>query len=643
MSVTTLRTSAPAGLAREPTSTGPRLATGPSFDRSGWLRIALVLLALVGLSTGLVAQAMGAAWATWAWTAATGVVLAVLLWQIVTSLLRGDIGLDVVAALSMGGALALGQSLAAAVVALMYAGGQTLEAFAAGRARREMSALLARQPRTALRRQPDGLRDVPISELVPGDCVLIRTGDVVPADGAVETGRAVLDQAMLTGEALPVTFEVGASVVSGTINAGDAFTLKADRRASESTYAGIVRLVETSQSEKAPMARMADRYGLGFLLLTLVMAGGAWAWTDDAVRALAVVVIATPCPLILAVPVALVSGMSRTAGIGVLVKGGAALEMLAKVEVLVIDKTGTLTHGTATLSAVQPLAGKDEATILCIAASLDQASVHPTARALVTAARGRSLILRQPADVVEEPGEGISGTVDGQRVLVGGPRFMDRHGIVFPVRPPDLRASAVPSAGATVLVAVNGIAVGILGFSDPLRPEGGDALAALRATGIRRIVLATGDRKEVAEAMVAGLPIDAVAADLDPSEKTGLVSAERDHGLVMMVGDGVNDAPALAAADLGVALGARGAAAAAEAADVVLLVDRIDGLANAMRIAKRARAIALQCVFAGLGLSILGMVAAAFGYLSPLQGALIQEGIDVAVVLNAMRVLGGKA
>lgn len=183
----------------------------------------------------------------------------------------------------------------------------------------------------------------------------------------------------------------------------------------------------------------------------------------------------------------------------------------------------------------------------------------------------------------------------------------------------------MPSAGATVLVAVNGTAVGILGFSDPLRPEGGDALAALRETGIRRIVLATGDRKEVAETMVAGLPIDAVAADLDPSEKTGLVSAERDHGLVMMVGDGVNDAPALAAADLGVALGARGAAAAAEAADVVLLVDRIDGLASAMRIAKRARAIALQCVLAGLGLSVLGMVAAAFGYLSPLQGALIQE------------------
>lgn len=640
MPVTTLGNSAPGGTAQEPASADPRPATGPSFDRSGWMRITLVLLALVGLSTGLVAQAMGAAWATWAWTAATCVVLAVLLWQIVTSLLQGDVGLDVVAALSMGGALALGQSLAAVVVALMYAGGQTLEAFAAGRARREMSALLARQPRKAMRREHDGLRDVPISELMPGDCLLIRSGDIVPVDGIVETGRAVLDQAMLTGEALPVTFETGASVVSGTINAGDAFTLTADHRASESTYAGIVRLVETAQSEKAPMARMADRYGLGFLLLTLLMAGGAWAWTGDAVRALAVVVIATPCPLILAVPVALVSGMSRTAGIGVLVKGGAALEKLAKVEILVIDKTGTLTHGTATLSAVQPLAEDDEAGILGIAASLDQASVHSTARALVLAARGRSLVLRQPSDVVEEPGEGISGSVDGRQVLVGGPRFMERRGIAFPIMGP--RAAPIPSAGATVLVAMDGIAAGVLSFSDPLRREGGDALAALRKTGIRRIVLATGDRREIAEAMVAGLPIDAVAADLDPSDKTVLVRAERVHGLVMMVGDGVNDAPALAAADLGVALGARGAAAAAEAADVVLLVDRIDGLARAMRIAKRARAIALQCVFAGLGLSILGMVAAAFGYLSPLQGALIQEGIDVAVVLNAMRVLGGK-
>ncbi|WP_246689434.1 heavy metal translocating P-type ATPase [Methylobacterium sp. WL19] len=586
---------------------------------------------------------MGASWASWIWSAATCLVLAVLLGQIINSLLRGDVGLDVVAALSMGGALALGQSLAAVVVALMYAGGQSLEAYAAGRAQREMSALLARQPRSALKEQDDGLKEVPISDLIPGDRLLIRTGDVVPVDGLVDAGRAVLDQASLTGEALPVTIEAKAAALSGAINVGPAFMLVAERVAAESTYAGIVRLVKAAQAEKAPMARLADRYGLAFLALTLAIAGAAWLVTGDPLRALAVVVIATPCPLILAVPVALVSGMSRTAGIGVLVKGGAALETLARITTLVIDKTGTLTHGTAKLQAVRTLSGQDIDTVVLVAASLDQASVHPTARALVQAAHARALFLVQPTEVVETPGEGIAGLVGSHRVLVGGPRFMQAQNVTFPVNAPPPPRAEVPAVTATVLVAIDGAPAGILGFADPLRLEGVTALGALRTTGIRRIVLATGDRKSVADGLVVGLPIDAVAADLDPAGKTDLVAVERRHGVVMMVGDGVNDAPALAAADLGVALGARGAAAAAEAADVVLLVDRIDGLAQAIHIAKRARAIALQCVFAGIGMSTLGMVAAAFGYLSPLQGALIQEVIDVAVVLNAMRVLGGKA
>jgi heavy metal translocating P-type ATPase len=617
------------------TATRWRGLTALLLGLRGWLAI----LPLIGLCVGLSAQAQGQpGFAAWAWTLPTVTVLAVLSIRIAISLAHGDIGLDLVAALSMGGTVALSQPLAGVVIALMYAGGQSLEAYAAGRAGRAMTALVGRQPRTALREAGGVVSDVPVELLVPGDRILVRVGDVLPVDGRVCAGRAVLDQASLTGEARPVTFELGAAVVSGTLNVGAPFTLVAERRAAESTYAGIVRLVEAARAQKASMVRMADRYSLVFLALTLLLAGIAWAATADPLRALAVLVVATPCPLILAVPVALVSGLSRATGIGVIVKGGGALEALAKVRVLVIDKTGTLTLGRARLKSAFVLPSFTEADVLRLAASLDQASGHPTARALVEDARGRGLALVPPTAVTELPGEGIRGLVAGRQVEVGGPRMMRARGIAFP--PPDgIRGDN--SAAATVLVAVDGMPAAILVFEDPLRPDAARLLAELWASGIARVVLATGDRRAVADTLVAGLTIDEVAADLDPADKTAIVARERANGRVMMVGNGINDAPALAAADLGVALGARGAAAAAEAADIVLLVDSLAPLPKAIRIARRARAIALQSVLAGLGLSVAGMVAAALGYLSPLQGALLQEAIDVAVILNAMRVLGG--
>jgi heavy metal translocating P-type ATPase len=622
------------------TAIDPSAARGLSVvDMLPRLRGWLAVLPLVGLCTGLSAEALARPdIAAWAWTLPTLTVLAVLMAQVVTSLARGDVGLDLVALLSMGGALALFQPLAGVVIALMYAGGQSLEAYASGRAGRAMTALLARQPRSALREEAGGVREVPIAVLAPGDRILVRVGDVLPVDGRVAAGRAILDQATLTGEALPVTFEANATVLSGTVNVGAPFTLMAERLAAESTYAGIVRLVEAARSQKAPMARLADRYGLAFLGLTLMLAGGAWAATSDPLRALAVLVVATPCPLILAVPVALISGLSRAAGIGVIIKGGGALETLARVRVLVVDKTGTLTHGTARLTSVHILDTIREQDVLRLAASLDQASGHPTARALVDAALARGLTLTQPTQVAEVPGEGVTGLVEGQPVQVGGPRLMRAHGILFPETDGARNADAIT---ATVLVAVDGKAVAILSFADPLRTDGGRTLADLRRCGIQRVVLATGDRRNVAQALIEGLPIDALEAGLDPAGKTRIVANERVHGPVMMVGDGVNDAPALAAADLGVALGARGAAAAAEAADVVLLVDSLAPLPHAIGIAKRSRVIALQSVMVGLGLSLAGMVAAALGFLSPLQGALFQEAIDVAVILNAMRALGG--
>ena len=399
------------------------------------LRPVLIAIPSAGLAAGLAASALGQhAAARWIWAAAAVPVMLTLVVEIVTSLRAGKFGLDIVAALSMTAALAFGEQLAAAIVALMYAGGQYLENFAEGRARREMSALLARVPRTAMRHQDGGLQEVMIDSIMPGDRMLIRRGDVVPVDGQVASGLAVLDQSALTGEAVPVQQAPGEPVMSGATNVGEAFDLTAARRAAESTYAGIVRLVDAAQRSKAPMSRLADRYAIVFLLATVVIAAGAWFLTGDPVRAVAVLVVATPCPLILAVPVAIVAGVSRAAKRGILVKGGKALEMMARTRVLVIDKTGTLTSGEARVVSVSVSGTLPADEVLRLAASVDQASKHVIARALVAHAQERGLVLAVPTRLVETPGEGISGEVDGQRILVGGSASLRRASIRIPAR-----------------------------------------------------------------------------------------------------------------------------------------------------------------------------------------------------------------
>ncbi len=535
----------------------------------------------------------------------------------------------------MSAALVFGEELAAAVVALMYSGGQLLERFAERHAHREMTALLARVPRTAMRHRDGRLEEVDLEIVAPGDRLLIRHGDVVPVDGKVAQGMAALDQSALTGESIPVQRPAGQVVMSGSTNVGDAFDLIASRRAAESTYAGIVRLVEAAQRSKAPMSRLADRLAVVFLAVTVALAAAAWLWTGDPIRSVAVLVIATPCPLILAVPVAIVSGLSRAAKQGILIKGGKALEMMARIQALVIDKTGTLTHGRARISSVHASSGFSEDDIVRIAASLDQASKHVIAQTIVSEALRRKLQLAVPTDVVETAGEGIEGQVDNRRAVVGGTNFVAARS---PGSAPMLQRSMTPGS-VVVALAVDDRLAGQIVLADELRDGTEALLHNLRRLGIGRIVLATGDRREVASAITAGLSIDAVRSDLTPDQKVMVVLSERKNGPVMMVGDGVNDAPALAAADVGLAMGARGAAASAEAADAVLLIDQLDRIVPAIRIAQGATFIALQSAYVGIGLSVAGMVAAAFGYLAPVQGALLQELIDVAVILNALRVL----
>jgi heavy metal translocating P-type ATPase len=386
------------------------------------------------------------------------------------------------------------------------------------------------------------------------------------------------------------------------------------------------------------MSRLADRYAIVFLAVTAALAGAAWLFTGDPIRAVAVLVVATPCPLILAVPVAIVAGLSRAAKLGILIKGGKAIEMVAQVRSLVIDKTGTLTRGQAKIVSIRVTDSIAPDELLRIAASLDQASKHVIAQTIVAEARGKGLALAVPSDVVETPGEGIIGRVDGRHVMVGGAHFI--AGKVADSGLATLGRDRPPGALA-VAIAVDGKLAGLMLLSDELRAGTQTMLQELRALGIERIVLATGDRHEVAEAVAAGLSIDLVRSELTPDQKILVVLSERKNGPVMMIGDGVNDAPALAAADIGLAMGARGAAASAEAADVVLLVDQLDRVLPAIRIARRSRFIAVQSVVAGMGLSIVAMIVAAFGYLVPVEGALLQEVIDVAVIFNALRALRG--
>jgi heavy metal translocating P-type ATPase len=368
--------------------------------------------------------------------------------------------------------------------------------------------------------------------------------------------------------------------------------------------------------------------------VTVALATAAWWFTGDPIRAVAVLVVATPCPLILAVPVALVAGLSRAAHFGVLIKGAKPLESLARIKTLILDKTGTLTDGRPQIVSIGTQTDLSADEILYFAAALDQASKHPTAQAIVVAAKAKGLTLPIPENVVETPGEGVTGTVDGRKVAVGGAGF-----VAGQVGKSGTDDTVMDTGSVVVSLALDGKPAGHIVMADALRSGTAELLIGMRRLGISRVLLATGDRRAVAEAVTEGLGLDAIRADLTPDQKVLLVLAEHKNGPVMMVGDGVNDAPALAAADVGVAMGARGAAASAEAADVVLLVDRLSGLLPGIEIAQRSRRIAVESVAAGIGLSIAGMIAAAFGYLSPVQGALLQEVIDVAVILNALRAL----
>ncbi len=608
-----------------------------SFERV--LRWALVAIAVTGLAAGIAAYtAHRSDLADVFWTLATAPVVAGLTVSILKDVLAGRFGVDAIALVSMSAALALGQPLAGAVVALMYSGGNVLEDIAVARAEHDLRALVDRAPREAHRRIADHIEEVPISAVAIGDRLLVRAGEIIPVDGVVVSAAATVDESALTGEPIPVVKSRGGAILSGSLNVSEAFELTVSAVAGESTYAGIVRMVTAAQTAKAPFVRLADRYALIFLPVTLALAFVAWLISGDLIRSLAVLVAATPCPLILAAPVAFIAGVAQAARRGILVKGGGPLEALARAHTVLFDKTGTLTVGGARLLSVEMAPGELADEVLMLGASLEQASHHVLAAAIVQAGIERGLSLKVPEVVRESMGSGLHGVIEGRQVSAGSRDMIlpGTHAAEWASRA--IRRASWRSA-LVVFVAVEGKPIGALLLADELRSDTPRAIRLLREAGIVRMVMVTGDRAAAAHAIGAALDLDAVLADRVPSDKVDAVRAERRLHPTIMVGDGINDAPALASADVGIALGARGASASSEAADVVILADRLDRVGEAIVIAQRARRIAVESIVAGMGLSMLAMLAAVFGWLMPVPAAIIQEVIDVAVILNALRAL----
>lgn len=552
------------------------------------------------------------------------------------SLMRGRWGIDLLAVTAIASTVAVGEYVASLIIVLMLAGGEALEEIAQGRATRELRSLLERVPQAAHRELP-GLpaEDIPAADVRPGDILLVKPSEVVPVDGVLRTATGSFDESTLTGESLPVEHVQGDALLSGSVNGETAVRMLATSTAEDSQYSRIVALVQEAASSRPPVVRLADRYAIPFTFFAFVLAGMGWYFSQDPVRFAEVLVVATPCPLLIAAPVAFLAGTSRAAHAGIIIKNGGTLEQLARVRTAVFDKTGTLTHGRPTLHGIRISAEASgllsEDRLLQLAASAEQYSSHVLASSVMDAARNRGLDLLAGTSASEHATQGVTATCGSQTVVVGKPDFVRSVTSGF-------EEAEVAGGQLAVYVGVDGRFGGALIMSDPLRDNAVETLADLRRLGVRETLLLTGDARATAEQIAARAGILRFEAGCLPGDKVSIVAGLRERP-VMMVGDGVNDAPVLAAADVGVAMGAKGSTAASESADVVIMLDDLSKVALAVDIGQRTVRIALASIWTGILLSVGLMVAAVFGYIPAVAGALLQELVDLATILNALRAL----
>ncbi len=557
-----------------------------------------------------------------------------IIYETIKGMLHGKFASDIVAMLAIITAILTGQSFAGAVVVLMQSGGEAIEFYGLRRASSSLTALLQRAPRIARRKRDGKIEESSVDDVEVGDLLIVRTGDLIPVDGTIVEGEAEIDESALTGEPLARNRTLGDRVLSGSVDVNGPITMRADKLSSDSQYAKIVMMVKKAQEEKAPIQRLADRYAIFFTPLTLVIAFIGYLMTSDFTTVLAVLVVATPCPLILATPIAVICGINKASDSGIIVKGGAAMEQIATVQSALFDKTGTITFGTPVVEKVVPLGNMTEDSILYHAGIIEQYSSHSIAASIVKKAQETHPVLPLPQFFKEIPGKGVEGQIDGQHYLAGSYNFLQKQisnyqNIVNPYY----------EEGKTLIFLLqNDVCMGFLVITDQIRPKVANLIQKLRDFGMKEIGMITGDNKKNAEAIARKSGIKRVEAELTPEQKVNTVRQfEKMYNSVMMVGDGINDAPALATATVGVAMGAYGTAISAESADIVLLVDDLSKVADAISIGKRMLHIAKQSILIGIGLSLLLMVIAVFGFISPPIGAMLQEIIDVAVILNALR------
>ncbi|MDL9981245.1 heavy metal translocating P-type ATPase [Microbacterium sp. ASV49] len=605
-----------------------------------WMvRFPLVWLTIIVLALVLILSASGALQtARWIAVVYVSLVIAWTLFGMIRDVMRGHVGLDVLAVVAMVATLAVGEYVASLVIVLMLTGGEALEDYAGRRAKRELTALLDRSPQIAHvlvhpHSDSDEIQDVAADDVEIGDLLLIRPSEVVPVDGVLLSDEGSFDESSLTGESLPVHRQAGEEVLSGAVNGSRAVRVRALRRSADSQYQQIVALVQQAQDDRAPTVRLADRFAIPFTAVSLVIAGAAWGISGDPARFAEVLVLATPCPLLIAAPVAFLGGLSRAAKTGVIVKGGAVIEQLARVRSAAFDKTGTLTEGRPDLVAVRAAGGFDEDEVLVLAASAEQYSSHVLADGIRRAAESKGLALRPAEQASEVATNGVTALIGGRTVVVGKPAYVESLA-------PDTVRADIEAGQAAAYVAVDGRFAGVLLLADDPRPESAAVVAWLRAHDVERVTMLTGDARATAESVAHLVGIDDVHAELLPPEKVHLAGQLRPRP-VLMVGDGVNDAPVLAAADIGIAMGAKGSTAAGDAADAVILTDSLAKVADAVSIGKHTLRVAYTAIWIGITISIALMLIATTGVIPAVAGALIQEGVDLATILYALRALTG--